>query len=150
MAPKPKSKARKIKFTHWMSTEAFWVMVSRQSHKYPAGIKPFDPQADWAGPANNPRLAEMIPERILGIYIGDAAFRHDYGYAVGGGRLTRWIDDTVFRRECMEAVALAYEVGELASEEFLLAKKFCWLYYGAVRLGGRKCYNYHGKKGAKA
>jgi len=133
----------KIPFKHWMGTSSFWTMLEQRGHVYPKGMKKFDRKKDWAGPANNKKLAEMIPESILGVvYIGACAYRHDYGYAVGGGRLTRWIDDTVFRRECLASAKKAHKAGQLTDDEFKLARKFCWMYFISVRVGGRKCYNY--------
>jgi hypothetical protein len=138
--------ATAIPFSHLMSTEAFWAMYRQKSHEPPEGVGRFDKKKDWAGPAGNPKLAEMISDSIMGVPIKKAAYRHDYGYAIGGNWFTRFLDDRQFRKECRAEVDAVHNAGDLDDDDYKLAKKFCVAYYIAVRSGGWKCYNYHRKK----
>ncbi len=136
------------KYRHGMSNDRFLEMVAQPGHKFPAGIGEYDDDRDWAGPANDPKLAAMIPDEIMGVSIKQAAYRHDYDYAAGGNWFTRLIDDRTFRRGCARIVDVYYRSKRMTKAEYRLARKFCWTYYLAVRLGGRKSYNYHKKSEA--
>ena len=68
------------------------------------------------------------PEKILGIYIGDACLLHDIAYYTGGNKLNRKEAD----------IQLRENIKAKGKRLFLIA----WMYYFAVRLFGRNAYGY--------
>jgi len=123
--------------------DKFLTLLSQDKILKPPGFPEYDASKDWCGPADNPKLAEMIPEKLLGVSVSVAGFRHDLHYATGKRLRPRWcrpqyiwrlLCDQRFRADLMTLVKRS----SLNKADRKLAKRFAKMYYWAVRLGGWK------------
>lgn len=76
----------------------------------------------------------------------DACERHDYAYWVGGTKGDRYVADRRFWSACKRAV---WEWADLRGYgPIRVAIRMCaaWVFYVAVRVGGRKAFHYGDKR----
>tara|TARA_R110000824_G_scaffold260316_1_gene448943 strand:- start:822 stop:1241 length:420 start_codon:yes stop_codon:yes gene_type:complete len=132
-----------IKYNPTWTLDQFLAFDAEGKILKPPSFPEYDPNVDWCGPADQPLLAEMIPERILGVCVKRAGFRHDLGYATGKPfrpklfrcqYVWRLLCDQRFRADLMALIKRS----DLSKADMRLAKRFAKLYYWSVRLGGWK------------
>ena len=123
--------------------DKYLILDSQDKILKPPSFPAYDASKDWCGPADNPKLALMIPDAILGVPVGVAGYRHDLGYATGKRLRMKWIKaqyvwrllcDQRFRADLMTLLKRS----NLNKADMKLAKRFAKMYYWAVRLGGWK------------
>lgn len=109
----------------------------------PHGFPEYDSTVDWCGPADNPKLAAMIPDEIMGVSVSVAGYRHDLFYATGKKMRPKWCRlqyvwrlccDQRFRADLMSLL----KASDLNGADMKLAKRFAKMYYWSVRFGGWK------------
>ena len=132
-----------IKYNPRWPLDKFLNLDSQDKILKPPGFPPYDPNADWCGPADNPKLAAMIPDAIMGVSVSVAGYRHDLSYATGKPFRPKWcrfqyawrlLCDQRFRADLMALI----ERSNLGKADMKLAKRFAKMYYWSVRLGGWK------------
>ncbi|MCM8526120.1 MAG: hypothetical protein NE327_06360 [Lentisphaeraceae bacterium] len=92
---------------------------------------------DYCGPEKNPFLAYLIPDRIAFVDFSDCCKDHDEDYKRGGDEKQRKKDDKRFKT-CLKC-RVKKTVGWLRQ---WLYRPFVFIYWRAVRRGGKGYYNY--------
>lgn len=132
-----------VKYNPTWALDTFLTLDSRGDILKPPGFPDFDHTVDWCGPENNPRLAAMIPDEIMGVPVGVAGYRHDLSYATPKRMRARWckgqylwrlLCDRRFRADIMTLL----DRSPLVKADLKIAKSFAKIYYWSVRFGGSK------------
>ena len=132
-----------LKYDPSWTLDKYLLLDSQDKILKPPGFPSYDSKKDWCGPEDNPKLAAMIPDEIMGVPVGVAGYRHDLGYATGRRLRRKWakpqyvwrlLCDQRFRADLMALVKRS----NLGKADMKLAKRFAKMYYWSVRLGGWK------------
>ena len=132
-----------VKYNPTWGLNTFLTLDSQGNILKPPGFPEYDSGKDWCGPENNPLLASMIPDEIMGVPVSIAGYRHDLGYATPGNMRRKWckrqyvwrlLCDRRFRADIMTLLGKS----TLHKADLRMAKRFAQIYYWSVRFGGSK------------
>ena len=115
------------------------IVTPRTLRKIEMEIGAFNPEKTYAG-AGEGWKEKIVPDTIWGISISMSAWVHDGLYSEGGEEKDRELADEIFY-ECM--MTQIRKATWKYSPRRLLAWRRARKYYFAVRIFGKKSFNYH-------